>query len=298
MKLRISAILIVMVFLSNTVHARMIPQELKKSVTFIFVDDNNGKLLPNGTGFFVHVEENKNIFSYLVTAKHVLFDNNGNRFKEIYIRLNTAKNSSEILRIPFVGENASKVYYHNDSSIDIAVIPFLPDVTKYDFKMLTSNMLTTKQLFDEVKIREGDDVFFTGLFTPYFGVDRNYPIFRFGKVALLTEEPIPWFENKQNQFLKLYLIEAQSYGGNSGSPVFFYLKYDREDTKRFIGKDAYLLAGIMKGYFADTQEIKIIDAKPVPISQQNNGIAAVVPAFFLHEILFSDELMNLRKSSK
>jgi hypothetical protein len=298
MKLHISAILVVIVFFSNTVFAEMIPQELKKSVTFIFVGDNTGKLLPNGTGFFVYVEENKKIFSYLVTAKHVLLDKDGNRYKEIYIRLNTQKNSSEVLRIPFVGENAFKVYYHNDSSIDIAVIPLLPDVSKFDFRMLTSNMLTTKDLFNDVKIREGDDVFFTGLFTPYFGVDRNYPIFRFGKVALLTEEPIPWFENKQNQYLKLYLIEAQSYGGNSGSPVFFYLKYDRQETKRFIGKDAYLLAGIMKGYFADTQEIKIIDAKPVPISQQNNGIAAVVPAYFLHEIIFSDELVNLRKSSQ
>jgi hypothetical protein len=46
----------------------------------------------------------------------------------------------------------------------------------------------------------------------------------------------------------------------------------------------------MQGTFLDAQEIKVIgtDAKPVSVSSM--GIAAVVPAYKLYELLYSDEI--------
>ncbi len=69
--------------------------------------------------------------------------------------------------------------------------------------------------FKKLNIREGTEVFFTGLFVPYSGYERMYPIVRFGRVSLVTEEKIKW----KDQLMDLYLIESGSFGGNSGSPV-------------------------------------------------------------------------------
>ena len=50
----------------------------------------------------------------------------------------------------------------------------------------------------------------------------------------------------------------------------------------------------MQGTFQDAQEIKVIETKQTPISVANMGIAAIVPAYKVHELLFSDELKQKR----
>jgi hypothetical protein len=46
---------------------------------------------------------------------------------------------------------------------------------------------------------------------------------------MISSEKIPWQDRPTEpvQEADLYLLETQSYGGNSGSPVFFYLGIDR-----------------------------------------------------------------------
>jgi hypothetical protein len=50
----------------------------------------------------------------------------------------------------------------------------------------------------------------------------------------------------------------------------------------------------MQGTFLDAHEIKVFETKKVPIAVSSMGIAAVVPGYKLHEILFSDELKEKR----
>lgn len=275
--------------------ASPIPSEIKSVVVFIFVKNEEGKLFANGTGFFVGVKNTSNpyFFSvYLVTAKHVLYKSNTTDFLDkVFVRLNKKEGGSQIGVIPIITEGEKRnVFTHSDSSVDIVVISCLPDQEKYDFKFLTDDLITTKEAFKELKIREGSDVFFTGLFTPYMGSERNYPIVRFGRVALVTDEKIEW----QGKLMDLYLIEAGSYGGNSGSPVFFYLGSDREPGSIVIGSPILKLAGVMQGTFLDAYEIKVVETKEIPIAVSSMGIAAVVPGYKLHEILFSDELKGKR----
>lgn len=274
--------------------AAPIPSEVKSVVAFIFIE-KEGKLIPNGTAFFVGVKNpsDSNVFSvYLVTAKHVLYKPKTTEFLDkVFIRLNKKVGGSEVGVIPIKANGDKRtVFFHSDTSVDVAVIPFLPDQEKFDFKFLSDDMITTKDAFKALKIREGSDVFFTGLFTPYPGSVKNHPIVRFGRVALVTDEKIEW----QGQQMDLYLIEAGSYGGNSGAPVFFYLGSDREPGSIVVGAPILKLAGIMQGTFLDAQEIKVLETKKVPIALSNMGIAAVVPAYKLHEVLFSDELKKHR----
>ena len=293
-KIVIALALILITFSGGIRMATPIPSVIKSVVVFLFIE-KEGKLLPNGTAFFVGVKNpnNPDVSSvYLVTAKHVLYRPKTKEFSDkVFLRLNRHDGKSEIRTMPIsvTGKNKN-VFTHSDPSVDIAVIPLLPDQKVFDFKFLSDDMITTEEDFNKLKIREGSEVFFTGLFTPYLGSEKNYPIVRFGQVALITNEKIDW----DGQQTDLYLIEAGSYGGNSGSPVFFYLGSDREPGSIIVGQPILKIAGVMQGTFLDAQEMKVAQTKSIPVALSSMGIAAVVPCYKLHEILQSDEVKKVR----
>jgi len=273
--------------------------EVKKCTTFIFIE-KDGQVIPNGTGFFVGVknEENPSIFNvYLVTAKHVLQDTKGNYLSTIIIRLNKLDGNSQLIKME-LNKNI-EILTHTDDDVDIALFNCLPDQKLFDFKFIQDNLISTNEIIEKNEIAEGDEVFFTGLFTSHVGQKRNQPIVRFGRVALISDEKIEWKE-KDNpaKFLDLYLLECQSYGGNSGSPVFFQLNPLRKPGQLSLGGPVIFLAGVMKGSFLTGSEVQIAETNNKIFSLQNIGIAAVTPAQKLHEILFSEKLIELRKSSK
>jgi hypothetical protein len=298
------SIFFIFVILGADIGAAPIPEDVKQAVTFIFIKDDSGNIIPNGTGFFVSLknETDPNFFNtYLVTARHVLLKKKTDSFFEsIFIRLNKKTGDSQMIEIPIRGPNAVEVFNHEDSDIDVSLIPMFPDPNIFVFKCIPETLITTKDDFKELRIREGDEVFFVGLFIHYFGKQKNYPIVRFGKVALITDERIPWKDKRDPtpKMLDLYLVETQSFGGNSGSPVFFWLDPSRDSNMLAIAPPKLLLAGIMKGSFLDPKEIQVVETSKIPISLQNVGIAAVIPAYRLHEVLFSSKLKKLRSQIK
>jgi hypothetical protein len=281
----------------GTVVAAPIPPEVKTVVAFVFVPGKQpGKAVPYGTAFFVGVKDPKNserTFVYLVTAKHVLQNpDHKSWLPKILLRLNTKDGGAEAVEVPvsLTGTNKT-VFQHPDPSVDIAIIPALPDQNKFDFKVLPEDMITTEKDFKDLKITEGSEVFFTGLFSPYVGTRRNYPVVRFGRVSLITDEKIKFID----QEAQLYLIESGSYGGNSGSPVFFYLGSDRIPGSLILGPPMLKLAGVMSGSFQDLQPVGAVETSQVSVAPSNMGIAAVVPAYKLYELLFGEELKKQRE---
>ena len=93
----------------------------------------------------------------------------------------------------------------------------------------------------------------------------------------------------------LYLLECQAFGGNSGAPVFFHFGMIREPGRIINRPEQVLLAGVMIGHFLNPNEVKMVNSSPTPFAFENAGIAAVVPAYLLQEILFSPELVSFRK---
>jgi hypothetical protein len=240
------------------------------------------------TGFLVGkpATEPNSYYSYFVTAKHVL-EENGKLRKTFYLRLNMRKNTSDYILIQ---ADKTEIYTHKDSDIDIAVIPFAPNQDIYDYLFIPDSLIATSEILEKFKISEGDDMFFSGLFTSHHGQKRNQPIVRFGKVALMSEEKIEWKEkNKPPKLLDLYLVECQSFGGNSGSPVFFSVSAGRDlpDNLQLlsVGEPSIFLAGIMKGSYISASELDMTDVIRHPYSYENVGIAAVVPSYFLKDIL-------------
>lgn len=277
--------------------AMPIPEDVKQVVGFVFVADGSGKPVAQGTGFFVTVKDAKvadYLHGYFVTAKHVLQTADQKAFRtEVFIRLNGVNEGpAQFLKLPLKSEGKEKnVFVHSDSSVDIAVVPALPDQKSFQFKAVGDELLTTKEKFKELKIREGSEVFFTGLFAPFVDTKRIYPVVRFGRVALVTDERIDFAGMKA----ELYLMETNSYGGNSGSPVFFYLGSDREPGSVMVGNVVLELAGVMSGRFNDAIAVETVSTSATPFVRPNLGIAGVVPAYKLHEILFSSELVEFRE---
>jgi Trypsin-like peptidase domain len=277
--------------------AMPIPADVKQVVGFVFVLDASGQPKPQGTGFFVTVKDPKipnRVQGYFVTAKHVLQTDDQKAFRsEVLIRLNGVNEGpAEFVKLPLSTEGKDKnVFVHADPTVDIAVIPALPDQRRFEFKAIGEEMLTTKEKFKELKIREGSEVFFTGLFAPFVDTKRIYPIVRFGRVALVSDERIDFAGVKA----ELYLMETSSYGGNSGAPVFFYLGSDREPGSVVVGSVVLELAGVMSGRFNDAIAVEAVSTSITPFVRPNLGIAGVVPAYKLHEILSSPELVEFRE---
>ena len=272
-----------------------IPSEVKQVVAFIFVKAPDGKLIPNGTAFFVGVHDEKvadRFFLYLVTAKHVVSETPGGKLLQtIYLRLDKRAGGTQTFEIPLQADGPNRtVYFPADPTVDLAVIPALPDQKTFDFKFLPDELIVDAKKFAELKISEGSDVFFTGLFTPHLGQQKNLPVVRFGRVALITEEKV----NFGGTPMDLYLIESSSFGGNSGSPVFFYLGSDREPGSIVVGPPQLYLAGVMTGAFQDVRPIQVVQTGATAVSTSNLGISAVTPAYKLREFLYSDALKNQR----
>ena len=134
-------------------------QEIKKSVSFIFVPEGTDKLKPNGTGFFVGVKnkENGNIFNvYFVTAKHVLKDKDGNYLTEIVLRLNKKDRDSQLIKIAL---KDVQIFEHTDKDVDIALFNCLPDQNIFDFKFIPNSLIANKEVVEKNEIAEGDEVF-------------------------------------------------------------------------------------------------------------------------------------------
>jgi hypothetical protein len=260
--------------------------------------DASANPIPWGTGFFVGIKigDGSHASGYLVTARHVLKDQEGHDLKRVYVRMNSKEGDPQFAQLDLFDSGVSRVYTHNDPTVDLAVVPVFPDERTIDFKMLPEEALTTKESFNDLKIAEGSDIFFIGLFTSFYGQHRNFPITRFGRVAMISGEKIPWRDRPTEpaQNADLYLLETQSYGGNSGSPVF--LGPDRLPGQLILGPSEIRLAGVMRGTFLNASPIQFLQSPTAatPFSTQNIGIAAVTPSYLLHEILYSEPLMKLR----
>jgi hypothetical protein len=244
---------------------------------------------------------------YLITAKHVVHTNsndlNSPLFTTLWIRVNNKSGDSSMHGLNLIASGGDpSVFFHSDPSVDIAVIGIVPnDLDTIDIKSMPENMLTTADDFKSLNIGVGTDMFFTGMFTGFLGEKRSYPIVRFGKLVMIPDEKIalPGLPAAEG-----YLMEAFSFGGNSGSPVFFYPSPDNTPGVMVLGPRPIKIAGVMRGFFGDVEPIQLLQpqtaaqAQPgqsIPVSNGNSGIAFVVPARLISEILHSPELENLRQ---
>ena len=263
-------------------------QDLKTATAFVYVQSGT-TAIPYGTCFFTSIKSPSNpnaVFVYLVTAKHVLQDKGGAFLNRIFVRINHKDSTSSLEPITLnISGKDKNIFISNDLSVDVAVVPVTINTTVLNVRFLDDSFLSNRQEFKSLNLQEGNEAFFTGLFTGYLGNKQIYPIVRFGRVALIPNEKILF--TGQNR--ELLLIESSSFGGNSGAPVYFKIVLPNGTTMLKLG-------GILNGTFRDMSEVVEASGKDVPlVTLNNNGISGITPIYLLEDILFGSDLLMKRK---
>jgi len=282
-----------------------VPDEVLKSVVFIGVQQGAvTKYI--GTGFFVLLREQEAglpfQFTYLVTAGHVADDVDGIPFT---IRINKRSGA-----LATVNENESgdfKWYRHPKGKVvDIAVCPWLVPSREFDAKSLDTAYFLTPELAKETGIGVGDEVLMVGLFSKITDEARLIPITRIGNLAMIPSGSVVPTDLGD---MEAYLIEAKSFGGLSGSPV-----YIRQTAEISAGvhkwgtnipaviqgyTNVFHLLGVAHGHWnVDPAKINQPDLKHVK-DGINAGLAIVAPAHHILDILLHNkELNEMRRKLK
>jgi len=257
--------------------AGWLPPEWQKAIMPIAVQEVSGAFTPIGTSFLLAFGG----FNCVITAKHVVLKDGQPRTG--LFMLNNLRNGSVIAKgfEQFAREGVNWVS-HPEQDIAATVCPMNPEAD--DFKRFSENMLE-----DFANIREGDDVFFLGFPLGITLPRRVTPIVRSGMVALKGDDDT-------------YLIEANAYPGNSGSPIFFKpCPFELGSSGLTLGRiRPPKLTGIMVSFipYRDVAVSKQTGEERI-IFEENSGLANVLSVRFIRETLssqaFQDMLRSLRE---
>ena len=253
---------------------------------------------PYATGFFVAIpcespELHNNEMYYFVTAKHVASD-----LKDRDICFSANKTGGGVTYdIPRIGR--VWVLHPTDRNADVAVIQVALSPTLLDAALVSKDSFGLPTRLRELNVGIGNDVYSIGLFSPFPGNERNVPIVRFGNVSMMPAETI----QTDLGHTEMYLVEARSIGGMSGSPVFVRPTLSLQIARRggtaatgFLNGTGETLLGMAQGHW-DIREEEI--NKPAFTQDRkrgvNYGIALVVPAFKIYETIYQPGLVAMRR---
>jgi hypothetical protein len=249
------------------------------------------ELREKATAFVVQVPvTDKVVVPYLVTAAHVIQEARA-LSKPLLARVNVDDKWKD-------KEIPADAWLEHLSS-DVAVADARPvlrngwdQVDAIPRELLVDDATAAK--FD---IGEGDEVFMPGLFTSVPGETRDEPIVRFGHIALGLQESLALEMPSGRSKTAGYLIEARSWGGHSGSPVFVSFMGAQGFAPEREGMASLL--GLIHGHYELEAKVKFND-KPTEkvVAPVNAGIAVVMPAQAIIDLLEEDEFVNSRDEER
>lgn len=201
------------------------------SVAFIYdgatepcIDSPPGTtLLPLGTGFVSGIPKRGLApdsptwtgVKFLITAEHVVHGKS-----KVVIRLNRDDNVGFTcfpMELKWDGKEENS-FVSEKPEVDLAAI-YLPKIPDTDPWVIDYSLVLDAKSMSVWQVEEGTEVFTIGYLFGYSGLKKNYPVKKFGKIALLTEEnwcPSPLHPG---QLQKAYIVELQNVPGLSGAPV-------------------------------------------------------------------------------
>lgn len=260
-----------------------VPDSLLNCVGFISHDRIRMRYI--GTTFIVGVAGSLgNAYLHAVTAKHVAEEVQGRPF---VIGLNFKDGKAGWLR------SEIKWWYHptEPETTDVAVTIFAP-TERCDVEYVSETIFATDKRIKHYSIGVGDEINVIGLFTKFYGSTKHIPIVRTGNIAMMPSDKLPVNGGET----EVYLAEGRSIGGLSGSPVFVRhtvtmgpLATDTGELQRMSGVSQLHLLGLMRGHWD-----VMVGATAGQAEAVNMGIAIVIPAQKILEVLYHPELVALR----
>ncbi len=157
--------------------------------------------------------------------------------------------------------------------------------------------VATPDVISSLSIGAGEEVAIVGLFRSHYGQERNIPIVRIGHISALQSEPV---YTKYCGYTDAHLIEAQSIGGLSGSPVFVHMPPVRivQGKPDLVNGPQLYFLGLIHGHF-DVQNLNediVIEDQANSPGGINTGIGVVIPAQKIIETLDQEEWRTGRQN--
>jgi len=255
-------------------------EDLKKTIVFIGDFDAEGRPRPFATAFLVQVDE---VF-LLVTAKHVVVDAYSKQVKDdkLYSFNNCLKPGVDVAYQNFAKfrkREKVKWIFHPNDEVDIAMIPFPITPEEDDVEFIEDELFVV-----EADLQELRDIFFLSFQPGVVFTQRISPIFRSGTISRLNHN-------------KTYYIDAASFPGNSGSPVFTKPSpIQMGDKTTAISATGGEFIGII-GSYVPYQDIAISTQtrQPRVIFEENTGLSLVWSTDCIVEIQKTDSFKEQMK---
>jgi len=229
---------------------------------------------------------------YAVTNNHV-------RDKAPIVRVNKTDGSTNIF--PFEPDDWIP---HPDHVTDLAAVNIdFKNIFDYKFRLILPDMhFVTREKIKEFNIGVGDDTLLVGRLINRDGVLKNVPSVRSGIIAQMPDADslIPTEAGPQ----EAYLVETRSISGCSGSPIWVWVPSHRyfKGFEKMGGRewDRIQFLGIDCAHVVDYDPVLRFNPNTGKREETgdeiefNTGMAIVIPAYKLQELLDCDELRAQR----
>lgn len=129
------------------------------------------------------------------------------------------------------------------------------------------------------------------------------PIVRFGHISrMLTEKVrLDVAPGTMSQPLDAYLVEAQSWGGQSGSPAFVHFAINRQPGMIVFNaatQAQFMLLGLVHGH-DDIGRAVVVEGEATKASVPiNSGIAIVIPADHIGDVINGEQFRAERDAAR
>jgi hypothetical protein len=256
-----------------------------------------------GSGFLVGVPAPSEVgrawvHLYAVTNDHVIH-------QSPVIRLTKADGTIEVL------DGQADGWTPHPDHDDVAVRPLglCPD---RDYLYVEHQELVTPGELETLEVAPGDDCLMIGRYIGRENRQFERPVVRFGNVAMSPPELVRQRQRGRDQ--ESFLVDMRSLAGFSGSPVLVF--YEEAVFRRKLGEPppadwadasgqsvsggvskAWLL-GIDWGHLPITEDVLDKNRKKVGEMSVNSGMAAVVPAWKLADLLNQEVFVRSRKETE
>lgn len=264
-----------------------IVENLGASVLFLFPEASG---YPIGTAFAVGypIPDSANTFiPLLATAKHVLgeLDRVVARFS-----MKESQHPGHVLYDLKQARQAGDLWEHPDHGVDLVLFRTL-HIPNSDYRVIDPSLVATREIFQREQIAVTDRVVIPSLLWNFMGATRNFPVFRRGDIALIPIERVPLAYMVGSEQItteqEVIFVDAIATQGASGSPVFLWPGPRVRNGAFTVGGGAPYLLGVVHGFYPSLprEVLEIQSGSAKPYFAENSGIAIVIPAYRIHEIM-------------
>ncbi len=260
----------------------IIPPFFMDAVVALGIEIPGGKNHWVGTGFLVGRKEQDNPSQstvYIITNKHVVKNQ-----RLLYVRFNNNGSTGvKDLPMPLVSEDGAKIFSeHPFPNVDVVAIQIIPKVIvennlSLSFFSLDDHSLVLKQM-QCTGVDEGSLVYALGFPMNLVNDSVKAPICRLGCISRVADA----FVNPQTA--ETYLVDAQTFPGNSGGPIVSRPEHISIDgTPKNTSAN---LIGILSAYIPYRETLYSRQTgRDRMIQEENSGLTIVHPVDRIKEVV-------------